>query len=70
MARGVDLLAFLLCITAPQHEHQMFTLLIEQFDDTRGESLPSAIGVRSSLRLGNREHRIEQQHPLISPTLQ
>src|SRR5690554_7455916 len=69
MARLIDMRSLLLRITAPQHEHQVLALPIEDLDDARGEAFPAAIGVGAGLALGHREHRIEQQHALLGPAL-
>src|SRR5690554_6779054 len=65
----IDLPSLLLCITAPQHEHQMLTLAVENIDDPRGKGLPTPIGMRPCLPLGHGQHRVEQQYALISPAL-
>ncbi|KAG0935813.1 hypothetical protein G6F31_015851 [Rhizopus arrhizus] len=67
MAAGVDDLALLLRIGAPEHEHQAFAFAVEHVHHVVGEALPAPPLVRAGLALFHGQHRIEQQHAALRP---
>ena len=70
VARAVDYLAFLLCIAAPEYEHEVLALGRELAYDGIGKCLPAMAGMRGGLVLAHSEGGVEQQHALLSPAAQ
>jgi hypothetical protein len=65
----VYLIAFFLSGAPPQQKDHASAAGVDVLDDRVGELLPTLAGVR--LRLGTfyREHTVEQEHTLESPSL-
>src|SRR5690606_38732231 len=67
VAAGIDDLALLLRIAAPQQEHQSLALAVEHIHHMVGEAFPATALMGSGLALFYRQHGVEQQHPLPRP---
>ena len=67
MPARVDDLALGLRVAAPEQKDQPFALAVEDIDHMVGEAFPAAALVATGLSFLDREHRIEQQHPLPCP---
>ncbi len=61
---------FFCAYAAPQHEHETFALLVQNFDDSIRERLPAAPLMRAGATTFDRQHRIQQQHALPCPRRQ
>ena len=55
-------------VRSPKREHHRFRPSVQHLDRGVSELLPSTAGMRTGLPGPNRQHRVEQQHPLLSPT--
>ena len=67
MFRAVNQTALTPCITAPEDEHQMFTPLTQDTDDSIGKFFPALSLMRTCLMFANRQCSVEQKHSLLSP---
>jgi len=64
----VDHIGFAAGITAPEHIHQVLTMLRQRLNSGIGKLLPPQLRMTVGLMGTNRERSIEQQHALLSPT--
>ena len=67
MSFSVNHCALALCITAPQHKHQVLTTCIEQCDYLIREQLPAFTLMGIGIACLYSEHSIEQEDPLVCP---
>ncbi len=67
---AVDRSALLDRIGTPQQEHDTIALVIQELHHAIRKTLPALALVRSRPATLHRQHRIEQQHALGSPTFQ
>lgn len=70
VALAIDELPFFLRVAAPQHEHELFTLLGKCAYQGIGKLLPTTTLVGTRLPLLDTQNAVEQAHTLIGPTLQ
>lgn len=64
----VDHIGFAAGITAPEHIHQVLTMLRQRLNSGIGKLLPPQLRMTVGLMGTHRERSIEQQHALLSPT--
>ncbi|MNV18488.1 hypothetical protein D3C71_1093140 [compost metagenome] len=70
MLGGIDQLLLALRMGAPQHEHQMWLLLADHFNDPVSEKLPTLVLVRIGVCALDGHGGVEHQHALFGPALQ
>ena len=70
VAVAVNVAALVHRIAAPEHEYQTITTSVQFADDAIGKTFPAFALMGASPSPLNREHSIEQQHPLVGPVLQ
>ena len=68
MTLAVDELPFALCVTSPEHEYEVFALLIEGSDGSVGKFLPPFVLVAAGTVRLDCEGSVEEQNSLFSPT--
>lgn len=71
MVLPIDGGALLLRVPTPQHEHDTGALpMVEGLYNSVRKALPPPVPMRAWLPRNNSEHRIKEQHTLVSPLLQ
>ena len=68
MSASVDELPFALGVTAPKHEHEMFTAFVECHDGGIGQFFPAFALITAGTMCLNGQRGIQQQHTLLHPT--
>ena len=64
---GVDQRRLLLGVLAPQQEHEALPAGAQQGDGCVCEALPALLAVAGRVVRPHRQHRVEQEHPLVRP---
>eukprot|EP00455_Lapot_gusevi_P017416 TRINITY_DN1928_c0_g1_i10.p1 TRINITY_DN1928_c0_g1~~TRINITY_DN1928_c0_g1_i10.p1 ORF type:complete len:113 (-),score=8.26 TRINITY_DN1928_c0_g1_i10:55-393(-) len=70
MLAGIDVLAFLVCVSTPQDKHDIFLALIDLVDDGVSELVPAKGFVAVGLVGAHSQASVQEQHTALGPLFQ